>query len=242
MHPKMGPFIVGHRSQVHIIDLEKTVLALRRAVYVVREVAAAGGIVLFVVKRPSLRDKVERVARESGQYFVSKWSPGTLTNSKETLFKGTRLSMHDKDQLKPFAPDVVVVFDPVDNLVALREAARMKTPSIAIIDTNMNPELVTYPIPGNDEAASAQELYINVLGNAAKEGMQLFQTKDPVLFGRLKKLQEAKGIINADEEEDRKMAEEEAANMDYEFYPDNDEEDALKRKLRKKKMLAARKV
>lgn len=52
-------------------------------------------------------------------------------------------------------PDVVVIIDTVRESIAVAEARRLKIPIVAIVDTNSNPEIVDYPIAGNDDAIRA---------------------------------------------------------------------------------------
>lgn len=82
-NPRMAPFIYGERSNVHIIDLQKTVPMLHRALVAVREVAAKNGRVLFVGTKRQATDIVAEAARRSGQYYINqRWLGGMLTNWK----------------------------------------------------------------------------------------------------------------------------------------------------------------
>lgn len=56
---------------------------------------------------------------------------------------------------------------------ALYEARQAGIPTIALLDTNMDPRLVSYPIPGNDDASSAVEFVAEKLASAAREGLEL---------------------------------------------------------------------
>ena len=56
-------------------------------------------------------------------------------------------------------PDIVVVFDVVKDKLAVLEANKLKIPIIAILDTNSDPDLIEYPIPGNDDAIRSINLY-----------------------------------------------------------------------------------
>ena len=59
-------------------------------------------------------------------------------------------------------PDLVIVFDTVKDKIAVQEASKLKIPVLGIIDTNSNPELIDYPIPGNDDAIRSINLYVNL--------------------------------------------------------------------------------
>ncbi|MCF7907230.1 30S ribosomal protein S2 [Patescibacteria group bacterium] len=79
--PKMQPFIVGLRNNIHFIDLEKTLLKLEEAVNFVREQVAAGAEILFLGTKPVAKDIVTKFALESGVPYVNqRWLGGTLTN------------------------------------------------------------------------------------------------------------------------------------------------------------------
>jgi small subunit ribosomal protein S2 len=80
-NPKMGPFLFGVRNSIHIIDLQQTVPLLYQALVAVRDVAAAGGRVLFVGTKRQAADKIAEAAKRCGQYYVNhRWLGGMLTN------------------------------------------------------------------------------------------------------------------------------------------------------------------
>jgi small subunit ribosomal protein S2 len=82
-NPKMAQYLFGVRNGIHIIDLEQTVPMLDQAVKAVRDVAAAGGRVLFVGTKRAASDKVADAAKRCGQYYVNhRWLGGMLTNWK----------------------------------------------------------------------------------------------------------------------------------------------------------------
>ena len=56
-------------------------------------------------------------------------------------------------------PDILIVFDVVKDKLAVLEANKLSIPIIAIVDTNANPDLIDYPIPGNDDAIRSINLY-----------------------------------------------------------------------------------
>lgn len=80
-NPKMGPYLYGVRSGVHIIDLSLTVPMMYRALQAISDVVAGGGRVLLVATKRSAQEAVAEAARNCGQYYVStRWLGGTLTN------------------------------------------------------------------------------------------------------------------------------------------------------------------
>ncbi|MBI2477004.1 30S ribosomal protein S2 [Candidatus Uhrbacteria bacterium] len=67
-------------------------------------------------------------------------------------------------------PSVVVVFDMRNEMTAVHEANRKGVPIVAVCDTNVNPQLVSYPIPANDDAVKSIALMTNVIADAILEG------------------------------------------------------------------------
>ena len=80
-NPKMEPYIFTERNGIYIIDLQKTVKMIDSAYDYVKNVAADGGIVLFVGTKKQAQDSIEEEATRAGQYYVNhRWLGGTLTN------------------------------------------------------------------------------------------------------------------------------------------------------------------
>lgn len=69
-------------------------------------------------------------------------------------------------------PDIIYIVDPKKEEIAVNEARILGIPTIAIIDTNCDPELIDYPIPGNDDAIRAVKLITSTMANAVIEGRQ----------------------------------------------------------------------
>jgi small subunit ribosomal protein S2 len=72
-------------------------------------------------------------------------------------------------------PDLVFVIDTNKEDIAIKEAQRLNIPVAAIIDTNCNPDGITYPIPGNDDAGRAITLYCDLIAKAAIDGISRAQ-------------------------------------------------------------------
>jgi small subunit ribosomal protein S2 len=68
-------------------------------------------------------------------------------------------------------PDLIFVIDTNKEAIAVKEARKLGIPVVAIIDTNCDPQEVDYPIPGNDDAARAIQLYCNLIADAVLDGM-----------------------------------------------------------------------
>ena len=79
--PKMKPYIFGARNGIHIIDLQQTVTMFKVTAGFVRDLAAAGGHVLFVGTKKQAQDAVKEEAARCGMFYVhNRWLGGTLTN------------------------------------------------------------------------------------------------------------------------------------------------------------------
>lgn len=69
-------------------------------------------------------------------------------------------------------PDALFVIDPRREAIAVLEARKLGIPVISIVDTNCDPDVIDYPIPGNDDAIRAIELIVGLMANAYIEGRQ----------------------------------------------------------------------
>ncbi|KII89043.1 hypothetical protein PLICRDRAFT_175283 [Plicaturopsis crispa FD-325 SS-3] len=174
MNPNFVPYAYGVRAGITIIDLDHTLPLLRRAANLVRAVAARDGSVVFVGTRPDLRLAVEKAAERMGSqgYAVgTRWLPGTLTNKRQMFSTDT------VDNIR-VVPDLVVILNPLANMPAIRECAIEHVPTIGIVDSNVDPRIVMYPIPANDESTRTAELIAGVLSIAGREGVALKQRED----------------------------------------------------------------
>ena len=201
-NPKMAPFIFGERNGIHILDLEQTVPMLEKALNVITDVISDYGRVLFVGTKMQAADKVKEAAERCGQYYVNhRWLGGMLTNWKTVNQSIKRLKALEEKIANPVGltkkeilqlqrekekldlaiggiremgglPDLVIVIDTIRESIAVKEAVKLGIPVIAIVDSNSSPDEITYPIPGNDDATKAIDLYCNLFSSAVLEGLQ----------------------------------------------------------------------
>lgn len=176
------PYIYGVRDGIHIINLETTLVHLRRAAKVAQEIAAQGGIILYLGTRQGQQRGLEEAASRSGGYYVHRrWVPGTLTNCREISQHWGRMEVDMGDVptgrlLSPritrslLKPDLVVILNPVENRNAIYECIQCNVPTIGIVDTDSEPSLLTYPIPGNDDSIRATDLIVGIISKAAQKG------------------------------------------------------------------------
>lgn len=154
----MEPYIFGSRLGQDIIDLEQTATHLQLALNFTAHVAFRGGIILFVSRARQFSHLIESTARSCGEYAHTRYfKGGLLTNAP--LLLGARVRL----------PDLIIFLHTLNNVfephVAVRDAAKMSIPTVGVVDTNCNPCLITYPVPGNDDSPPAVQLFC-----------QLFQT------------------------------------------------------------------
>jgi len=169
LNPNFMPYAYGVRAGVTIIDLDSTLPLLRRAASVTRAVVARDGTVVFVGTRPDLRAVVRKAAERIGPqafHVGERWLPGTLTNQLQ-LF-GPDVATGQR-----VTPDLVIFLNPMANAHAIRECAIQHIPTIGIVDSNVDPRVVMYPIPANDESSRTAELIAGVLSIAGREGRNL---------------------------------------------------------------------
>ncbi|CAR26074.1 hypothetical protein ZYGR_0E00530 [Zygosaccharomyces rouxii] len=182
--PSTQPFIYGEYKGIHLIDLNKTLSSLKRAAKVVEGISERGGVILYVGTREGQKRALEEAAKRTNGYYIStRWIPGTLTNSTEIsgVWERHEVDFADKPtnrELTPAEtsgickPDLIVVLNPTENRNALRESMQARVPTIGIIDTDSEPSMVTYPIPGNDDSLRSVNLILGVLSRAGQRGRQ----------------------------------------------------------------------
>lgn len=158
--PRMTPYIYGIRNKIHILNLDTTLVNLRQALDVIGHIAYRHGIILFVNERSQFESLTEQLARNSQEYFVTNWIPGTLSNSYQLL-------------KTLIAPDLIVFTSITRSLVAVREAVSFGIPSVGVVDSNCNPDSILYPIPGNDDSPQAILLYYELFSTVIARAKQL---------------------------------------------------------------------
>jgi small subunit ribosomal protein S2 len=72
-------------------------------------------------------------------------------------------------------PDAIFVVDPKQEEIAVKEARKLGIPVVAVIDTNCDPDLVDYKVPGNDDAIRAIRLFCAAIAEAINEGKVLYE-------------------------------------------------------------------
>ncbi len=91
-NPKMAEYIYTERNGIHIIDLQKSVGKVDEAYAVIADIAAQGGIILFVGTKKQAQDAIKTEAERCGMFYVNeRWLGGMLTNFKTIQGRINRL-------------------------------------------------------------------------------------------------------------------------------------------------------
>jgi len=94
-------------------------------------------------------------------------------------------------------PDLIFVIDTVREQIAIKEAKKLNIPIAAIIDSNSDPDGITYPIPGNDDSTKSIKLYCDLISQAALDGISI-QSKEDVKIQDNPKENEEKSLSKPD--------------------------------------------
>ena len=119
----------------------------------------------------TIRKRVQRMVELEKHEADNDW--GTYTKKEISLFR-KELAKLEKSLLgireMRGLPSALFVIDPRRENIAVLEARKLHIPVISIVDTNCDPELIDYPIPGNDDAIRAIKLITGLMANAVIEG------------------------------------------------------------------------
>lgn len=165
LHDNMKPYIYGARMDHVIFDLNVTAEHLRKALNFAAHIAYRDGLILMVCRNAQNAHVVEKTALECGECSHTRyWRGGIFTNSTFQFQAVTRL------------PDLCIFFNTLNTVlldhIGIKDSAKMCIPSIGICDSNCNPNMITYPVPGNDDTPVAIEFYCDVFKKAILRGKE----------------------------------------------------------------------
>jgi small subunit ribosomal protein S2 len=176
-------------------------------------VAGGGRVLLVGTKRQAQEPVAEAAKRCGQYYVNYRWLGGMLTNFKTIsqsirrlrelderisteqsgLTKRELLELtRDRDKLERALggikemgglPDILFVIDTNKEAIAIAEARKLNMPIVAVVDSNCNPDGITHPIPGNDDAGRAITLYCDLIARAAIDGIERAQGSAGVDLG-----------------------------------------------------------
>ncbi|MBT4932108.1 MAG: 30S ribosomal protein S2 [Rhodospirillaceae bacterium] len=165
-------------------------------------VAGGGRVLFVGTKRQASERVAEAAKRCGQYYVNHRWLGGMLTNwqtvSKsirrlrelDEMFAGDTVGLTKKELLRLTRerdkldralggikemggkPDVMVVIDTNKEGIAVAEANRLNIPVVAVIDSNSSPDGIDYPVPGNDDALRAINIYCELIAGSVLDGIQ----------------------------------------------------------------------
>ena len=159
---------VGTKKQAKEVIQE---VGVRCGMPYVHERWLGGMLTNFETVRKSVArlDWIDQMERDGNLKFITKKEASQLLKEREKLVRylsGVR-------QMKRL-PDALFMIDTKKEEIALKEARRLGIPTVALIDTNCDPEQVDYPIPGNDDAIRAVKLFCDLVADAIQSGRNEF--------------------------------------------------------------------
>ena len=169
-------------------------------------VAGGGRVLFVGTKRQAQERIAEAATRCGQYYVNHRWLGGMLTNWKTIsqsikrlremeeklaeantgLTKKETLQLtRERDKLERALggikemgglPDILVIIDTNKEAIAVKEANKLGIPVVAVLDSNSDPDGVAFPIPGNDDALRAIDLYCELLSGSVLDGLQAEMT------------------------------------------------------------------
>jgi small subunit ribosomal protein S2 len=168
-------------------------------------VAKGGRVLFVGTKRQASEAVAEAARSCAQYYVNHRWLGGTLTNwrtisnsirrlkSLEELLAGETQGLTKKELLQltrekekleralggikdmGAPPDLMFVIDTNKEAIAIAEARKLGMPIVAVVDSNCDPDGISHPIPGNDDAGRAITLYCDLVARAAIDGIERAQ-------------------------------------------------------------------
>lgn len=145
--------------------------AKRAGVFYVNDRWVGGLLTNFPTVRKSVKHfkDMERMQQEGIMDKLSKKEVSRLTKEMNKLKKNFS-GILDMEEL----PQAIFIIDPKKEETAIKEARRLDLPIVALIDTNGNPDMVDFPIPGNDDAIRSIKLIVTLVADSVAQGREEF--------------------------------------------------------------------
>ena len=168
-------------------------------------VAKGGRVLFVGTKRQASEAVADAAKSCAQYFVNHRWLGGTLTNwrtisnsikrlkSLEEMLQGEVHGLTKKEQLQltrekeklerslggikdmGALPDLMFVIDTNKEAIAIAEARKLNMPVVAVVDSNCDPDGISHPIPGNDDAGRAITLYCDLIARAAIDGIERAQ-------------------------------------------------------------------
>ena len=199
-NPKMKKYIYEVRNGIHIIDIIKSRKMLTKALEELNQVVDKGNILIVGTKGQAAGTIEKMAKEVGAFYITKRWPGGLFTNFdaiKGTIQKLVKMEEQvasgggglvkkevlalDKDverlnkvyegiKFMDELPKFLIVIDSKVEKNSINEARIAEVPIIALVDTNCDPDLVTFPIPANDDSIKSIELFVDLFSQVIKSG------------------------------------------------------------------------
>jgi len=181
------------KTKIHLIDLEQSILMLRRALNFIREIyEKRGSIFLYGGEGESSKNfsgetQSTPIAGVKGltglretlgskqRRRVSRMQKNQMSRRKKSLNSSSRekisVILKTPQVIEDLVPRALLILDPNKNTILVKEAIKLQLPIVAILDNKSDPSGIQFPIPGNGANSSeSPKLYISCVMNAIKDG------------------------------------------------------------------------
>lgn len=183
---------IGTKKQAQMIIEEE---AVKSEMFFVKNRWSGGLLTNFQTVRKSLNrlKEIEKMQEDGTWENLKKKEIASLTKERDKLlfnFGGVR-------EMKEM-PQAVFIVDPKKEEIAVREAYKLGIPIVAIIDTNCDPDMIDFPIPGNDDALKSIRIITNLLAESVREGRKEFLSSETVKKQTAQKQEASQGTADVE--------------------------------------------
>lgn len=177
---------VGTKKQAQAPIKEE---ALRCGSYFVSDRWLGGTLTNFeTLKKSIARLRELEAMKENGIFNVLSKKEQSQKEKERVKLEKSLEGLKTMDKI----PDVMFIIDPVEEATALAEARKLNIPVVAVCDTNCDPDLIDYPVPGNDDAIRAVKLFCSVIADAILEGKGIENKQEDVATEAQEEVKEEK--------------------------------------------------
>ena len=190
--------------------------ATRTNMYFINERWLGGTLTNFKTIKSRIRrmEEIEKMETDGTFDLLPKKEVAGLKKEYEKLNKNLR-GIRDMKKV----PDALIIVDPRKEEIAIKEARILGIPVFGIVDTNCDPDMVDYVIPGNDDAVRAVKLVIGALTNAiaVANGNEVidYTTEEDKAKDAKRKERAAEKASKVEKKEETKEKEEKKETVDY---------------------------
>jgi len=177
--------IIGTKKQANPIVVEE---AKRCGMPYVNERWLGGMITNFATIKLSIKRLKELESLKESEEF-SRFTKKEMARMEKEIVKHQKVLDGVRDMNR--VPDAVFIVDVHHEIIAAKEARRLGIPIIGVADTNADPELTDWLIPGNDDAIRSIKLILSTMADAILEGRKIYEEK----IGKGKTQAVAEGVI-----------------------------------------------